>query len=183
MLAEIEKKATIRDYERLPEGAPYQLIAGELVMTPSPTPFHQSIVLNLASALNPAVVQRRLGKLFVAPLDVYLSDEDVYQPDLIFVRAEHAAGVRKDKLCVVPDLVVEVLSPSNAYLDFTRKKEMYCASGVSEYWIIDPEAETVEIMTKHGTLYQTERLLRAPASIESAMFPGFQMAVAELFAF
>ncbi len=183
MMTEIEKKATARDYERLPEGAPYQLIAGELIMTPSPTPFHQSIVLNLASALNPIIVQRRLGKIFIAPLDVYLSEEDIYQPDLIFIRADRAAGVRKDKLRVIPDLVVEVLSPSNAYFDFTRKKETYCSAGVSEYWIIDPDAETVEIMTKQGELYQTTSLLRKPAVLQSPMFPGFSMTLEELFAF
>ena len=183
MLDVLEKKATVADYERLPVGAPYQLIDGELVMTPSPTPFHQSIALNLAIVLGPFIIQNRLGKLFMAPLDVYLSDEDVYQPDLIFIRAERARNLQKDKLRIIPDLIVEILSPSNAYYDFTRKKEMYCERGVEEYWIIDPEMETVEIMRKKGDLYQTEKMLKGDAQLESGMFAGFQMKLSELFAF
>ena len=183
MLETIEKRATVQDYERLEEGAPFQLIGGELIMTPSPTPFHQSIVLNIASIISPFVVRNRLGKVFVAPLDVYLSDEDVYQPDLIFIRADRTKGIHKDKLRVIPDLVIEVLSPSTAYYDFTRKKEMYCAHGVTEYWIIDPEAETIEIMLKHGEIYQTEQLLHKTDILESAMFPGFSMKIEDVFEF
>ena len=178
-----EKEYTVQDYERLEEGAPYQLIGGELVMTPSPTPFHQSISLNLSTVLAPFVKSAGFGKLFAAPLDVYLSDEDVYQPDLIFIRAERMREVRKDKLRIVPDLVVEVLSPSTAYYDLTRKKEIYCACGVTEYWVIDPEQETIEIMIKRGDIYQTEKFLRKPASLESAMFPGFSMKLEDVFAF
>jgi len=114
MLETIEKRATVADYERLEEGAPYQLIGGELIMTPSPTPFHQSIVFHIGLVLAPFVKRNRLGKLFISPLDVYLSDEDVYQPDLIFIRADRAQGIRKDTLRVIPDLVIEVLSPSTA---------------------------------------------------------------------
>ena len=183
MLLDIEKKATVQDYERLGEGAPYQLIAGELVMTPSPTPFHQSISMNLSLALGVFVKQKKIGVIFAAPLDVYLSDEDVYQPDLIFIRADRATGLRKDKLHIVPDLVVEVLSPSTAYYDFTRKKEMYCARGVGEYWIVDPEAETMEVMIKQGEIYRTERLLHNSEILESAMFPGFSMKVEDIFVF
>lgn len=183
MLTTLEKRATVEDYERLGEGAPYQLIAGELIMSPSPTPFHQSIIFNIGLVLAPFVKQNRLGKLFMSPLDVYLSKEDVFQPDLIFIRADRAKGLQKDKLRIIPDLVVEVLSPSTAYYDFTRKKEMYCARGVEEYWIIDPEMETLEIMIKHGEIYQTESLLKNDAILESKMFPGFQMKIADIFEF
>jgi len=183
MLLDIEKKATVQDYERLEEGAPYQLIGGELIMTPSPTAFHQSIIYRLILKLGNFVEQKKLGVILQSPIDVYLSDEDVYQPDLIFIRADRARGIRKDKLRIVPDLVVEVLSPSTAYFDFTRKKEMYCARGVEEYWIVDPEAETIEIMIKQGDVYRTERLLHNSEILESAMFPGFSMKVEDIFVF
>jgi Uma2 family endonuclease len=183
MLDTLEKRATVEDYERLPEGAPYQLIAGELIMTPSPTPFHQSIIYRLILALGNCVKQKRLGVLLQSPIDVHLSDEDVYQPDLIFIRADRARGIRKDKLRVIPDLVVEVLSPSTGYYDLTRKKEMYCTSGVEEYWIVNPEAETIEIMVKRGEIYQTEQLLHKSDTLESAMFPGFSMKIEDVFEF
>ncbi len=183
MLDTLEKRATIEDYERLPEGAPYQLIAGELIMTPSPTPFHQSIIYQLILELGFFVKRNKLGKILPAPIDVYLSDEDIYQPDLIFIRADRARGIRKDKLRIIPDLVEEVLSPSTAYYDLTRKKEMYCISGVTEYWIVNPEAETIEIMVKHGEIYQTEQFLHKTDTLESAMFPGFTMKIENIFEF
>jgi Uma2 family endonuclease len=183
MLETIEKRATIEDYERLPEGAPYQLIAGELIMTPSPTPFHQSISMNLSIVLGSFIKRNKLGVLMAAPLDIYLSEEDVFQPDFIFIQADRAQGIRKDKLRIIPDLVIEVLSPSTAYYDFTRKKEMYCAHGVTEYWIVDPEAETIEIMLKHGEIYRTEQLLHKADTLESPMFPGFSMKIEDVFEF
>ena len=183
MLTTLEKRATVEDYERLGEGAPYQLIAGELIMTPSPGFFHQSISMNLSIVLGSFIKRHKVGTLLAAPLDVHLSDEDIYQPDLIFIRADKTRGIHTDKLRVIPDLVIEVLSPSTAYLDFTRKKEMYCARGVEEYWIINPEMETVEIMIKHGEIYQTESLLKNDAILESKMFPGFQMKIADIFEF
>jgi len=90
---------------------------------------------------------------------------------------------KPEKLPVIPDLVVEVLSPSNAYDDLTRKKATYCDSGVSEFWIIDPVGETIEILIKKGELFQTERFIRNPGLLESPMFPGFTMKLEELFAF
>jgi Uma2 family endonuclease len=183
MLDTLEKRATIEDYESLEEGAPYQLIAGELIMSPSPSFFHQSISMNLSIELGSFIKQKKIGVLIAAPIDVHLSDEDVYQPDLIFIRADRTRGIRKDKLRIIPDLVVEVLSPSTGYYDLTRKKEMYCSSGVTEYWIVNPEAETIEIMVKRGDIYQTEQFLHKTDTLESAMFPGFSMKIEDVFEF
>ncbi len=96
---------------------------------------------------------------------------------------ERAHLIGKKKFNIVPDLVIEILSPSNAYYDFTRKKEMYCEHGVSEYWIVDPEAETIEIMIKDGEFYRTESMVRKTGKLESPMFPGFSMKVEDVFAF
>src|ERR1035438_10503813 len=151
MLLITEKLYTAQDYDRLPEGAPYQLIEGELIMSPSPTNFHQDIIVTLIGALAPFVKRNRLGKLLVAPLDVHLSPIDVYQPDLIFIRSENVSNVkRNDRIHSAPDLVIEILSPSTANYDYKRKKEIYCQSGVREYWIVDPDAETIEIMINEG---------------------------------
>lgn len=165
------------------EEKPYQIIDGEVVMTPSPSPFHQDIILNLAEKLRPYIRSKHLGKLLLSPLDISFSDVEVYQPDLAFVRQMRIEGVRKDKIETLPDLVVEVLSPSNAYHDLTHKKEIYAKYGVAEYWIIDPIAETIEILVNESGLYRTEALLRKPALLESGMFPGFSMTVEEVFEF
>ena len=184
MLLTKSKQATVEDYERLPEGAPYQLICGELIMSPSPNLFHQEIIANIDRTLGVFIHKNKPGKLIMAPMDLRLSDQDVYQPDLTFIRTENVAQLNpRGRLTVIPDLVIEILSPSTAYYDFTRKKAMYCECGIEEYWIVDPEVETIEIMVKDGMYYRTESLLRKPAMLHSAMFPGFSMKMEEVFAF
>jgi Uma2 family endonuclease len=184
MLLTETRTATVEDYERLPEGAPYQLIGGELIMSPSPNLFHQDILTKLDRTLGVFIEKHGLGKFIVAPMDLRLGDHDVYQPDLSFVRKENVPLLDKHaRLTVIPDLVIEILSPSTAYYDFTRKKTMYCEAGIQEYWIVDPEDETIEIMVKDGPFYRTEALLRKPALLESALFPGFSVKLEEIFAF
>ena len=184
MLLTEEKLATYEDYELLDDGERYQLIGGELVMTPGASMYHQNIEGKLYAALLAYVTAKNLGMVFIAPLDVKLTEIDVYQPDMLFVKAGRLPrGGKPGKLTVIPDMVVEVLSTSNAYDDLTRKKNMYCESGVSEYWVVDPEEETVEILVKRGEFYQTERFIRNPGVLGSPMFPGFEMKLEELFAF
>jgi Uma2 family endonuclease len=182
MLLTKEKHSTVRDFERLPEGAPYQLIAGELIMSPSPVLSHQRIIRRLALRLDDFIQRKQLGEIVLSPMDVYLTEEDVYQPDLIFIRKENVHLLDpNDRIRFVPDLVIEVLSPSTGSYDYSRKKRIYCERGVREYWIIDPEDRTIEVMVKEGAFYQTVAMLRTPAMIESAMFPGFNMKVEEVF--
>ncbi len=177
------KLATIEDYELLPEGAPYQLINGELIMSPSPTYFHQTITTNILLTLGNFVKSNDLGRIVSAPLDVRLSDRDVFQPDLVFVRKERLPMTGRDKINIIPDLVIEILSPSNAYYDLTHKKNIYCQYGVEEYWIVDPEEQTIEIMRKDGEFYRTVSLTRSPGILQSPMFPGFSAKTEEVFAF
>ena len=165
------------------EEKPHQIIGGEIVMTPSPSPFHQDIILNLAEKLRPYIRSQKLGKLLLSPLDIFFNEAEVYQPDLAFVNQSRIEAVQKEKIDTLPDLVVEVLSPSNAYYDLTHKKTIYAQCGVAEYWIIDPIAETIEILVNENGLYRTEALLRSPGMLESATFPGFRMTVEEVFAF
>jgi Uma2 family endonuclease len=183
MLLTIAKHYTARDYEQMPEGPPYyQLIGGELIRSPSPTYHHQSIILNIAERLGPFLRERNMGKLVLSPMDVHLTNEDVSQPDLIFVRKENIGLLKpNDRIRFVPDLVVEVLSPSTGSYDYSRKKRIYCEQGVREYWIIDPEDQTIEIMIKDGALYQTEAILRSPDTLRSSMFPEFSMKVEDVF--
>jgi Uma2 family endonuclease len=161
----------------------YQIIGGEVVVTPSASPFHQDIVLNIATRLAPFVRSHRLGKLLLSPLDVPFNEGEVYQPDIAFISQSKIAGITKEAVETLPDLVVEVLSPSNAYYDLTHKKEIYAKYGVSEYWIIDPIEQSIEVLINEGNLYRTDRLLRKPAMLESSLFPGFSMSVEDVFLF
>ncbi|MEP7235999.1 MAG: Uma2 family endonuclease [Ignavibacteriota bacterium] len=182
MLLTTTKPANITDYGQLPEGAPYQLIGGELIMSPSPTRFHQDILSNLNSALRHYVIEHNLGKVYFAPLDVELGEYDVFQPDIIFIRKERLSLIKSDRIDIAPDMVIEILSPSSAYYDYSAKKSKYCEHGVEEYWIVDPEQESIEIMIKDGEYYRTDALLRKPSLLQSQMFPGFSMKLEEVFA-
>lgn len=174
------KKLTYRDYESLPEGAPYQLIDGELVMTPSPTFDHQQIVLALASLLRAFVLERNLGKVVVAPMDVYLTEDDVYQPDIIFISNERKKIIQ-ERIKGVPDLIVEVLFPSNAYLDLVRKKNVYEATGVKEYWIVDPMEKSIDVFENVGNEFRSISKARHAGTVASKIIGGFTVSLDKCF--
>lgn len=141
---------TYEDYLKLPEGAPYQLIGGKLVMSLSPSVRHQLTLVRLMMKLSGFVAERDLGLVLCAPVDVYFGERDVYQPDIIFVSAERMDIVEEDLINGPPDLVVEILSPSTAYYDLRSKFKVYERSGVKEYWIVDPEERGIEVYLNEG---------------------------------
>jgi Uma2 family endonuclease len=142
---EILNKHTIEDYEQLPEGAPFQLINGELVMSPAPMPRHQRILLKLFKLIDKFVSENQLGEILFSPIDVYLTKKNAFQPDLIFLSKDNPFYLTETKITGPPDLVIEILLPSNAKYDLMSKKKVYEQTGVKEYWIVDPEAKSIEI--------------------------------------
>ncbi|MHB1645398.1 MAG: Uma2 family endonuclease [Candidatus Acididesulfobacter diazotrophicus] len=136
---------TVLDYYNLPEGSPYQLIEGDLVMSPSPTTEHQSISRNVEFLILNYVKKNNLGIVFNAPIDVYLDDINAYQPDIIFILNKNKSIIQKKGIKGAPDLVIEILSPSSLYYDTKTKKNVYERIGVKEYIIIDPEEKTIDI--------------------------------------
>jgi len=106
---------TVADFQELGEGPPYhQLIEGELFMSPSPNRYHQDIVRNLAFVLMRYLATHPEGVLYLAPMDVYLDDINVYEPDILFVSNARRDLLQDDGIHGAPDLVVEILSPSTA---------------------------------------------------------------------
>ncbi|SNZ16853.1 Uma2 family endonuclease [Hydrogenobacter hydrogenophilus] len=140
-----KKRYTIEDYEKLPEGSPYQLIEGELIMSPAPSPEHQEVSINLSYKLYDIVKKTKKGKVLYAPVDVYLDQENAYQPDIVVLLEGSKAKITQRGIEGPPDIVVEILSPSTAYYDLLEKKEVYERSGVKEYWIVDPKRKTFEV--------------------------------------
>ena len=120
--------------------------------------------------------------MLVAPLDVALSDTLVVQPDVVFISHDRSGIVTRRGLSGAPDLVAEVLSPSTAYYDLTLKRDAYEAHGVDEYWIVDPERETVTVLAREDGLYRTHADLRGEGRAASALLDGFAVEVASLFA-
>src|SRR6266446_6990309 len=130
---------------RLPESnSPTELWDGEIIMSPAPTPSHQDIVFNFASLLKEFVSAKKLGRVFVSPIDVVLSEHRAVQPDIIYI-SKTRAHIIQDVIGGVPDLVAEVVSGGSWKRDRVEKKGLYEQFGVVEYWIIDPEARTAEV--------------------------------------
>ncbi len=162
---------TRRDYERLPEGFPAQLVHGALVKEPAPLPWHQVLVQR---------IQRELGRVLdpdlvlASPVDVVLDDRNVYQPDVVVLPRPVRPADRRVPL---PVAVFEVLSPATAETDRGPKRAAYLAAGVREVWIVDPEAGVVERHTPGEA-----RVSRAGERLASKAMPGLSLVPGELFA-
>ena len=138
-----EKSSTIEDYQSLPEGAKYQLIEGNITEMPSPLEQHQELSMQLIMLLGNHIFSKKLGRFYHAPFDVYLGENNVYQPDLLFVSANRADIVERRGVMGAPDLVIELLSESTESIDRKKKFRNYQKYGVKEYFIIDPEDNEV----------------------------------------
>ena len=175
-------KMTYDQYCLLPEDLnQYELFDGELVMTPSPNTRHQRIVRQLYAELRAHVLKHSLGELFVAPLDTIFDQYNVLQPDILCVSQERVAEVVKERIEGAPDLVVEVLSPSTFHKDLRRKMHVYSQFGVREYWIVDPEEQTIELYQRVGEKLQLARRFASPETFQSPLLPGFELEVRSMF--
>ncbi|MFI5201711.1 MAG: Uma2 family endonuclease [Candidatus Kapaibacterium sp.] len=182
MLYDIEQThKTVRDFAALPDdGKQYELIDGQILMVPPPTTFHQDISMFLSEILGPVVRKNRLGKLLAAPVNVFADNENVFQSDLHFVRRENLAIIEQDGIHGAPDLVIEILSPSNAYFDLKTKKEVYQHIGVREYWIVYPMDHSIECFINSEKGYETF-FLGKEGHIRSQVVPEFAVEVTAVF--
>ncbi|GAB4417843.1 MAG: Uma2 family endonuclease [Thermodesulfovibrionales bacterium] len=173
---------TYKDYCLLPEGAPYQLIGGELVMTPSPVPYHQRISKRLEFLLYDFVEKKRdMGEVFYSPIDVYLEETEVYQPDIIFVSKERLNIIGEKKIEGAPDIVIEILSPATAYYDLRHKKTVYAKHGVKEYWIVDPMEKSIEIFENRDHEFVLTDKATGKGNVKSKLLEGFEVEIEEIF--
>ena len=146
MIATETRRCTVEVYRKLPpDDWRYQLIGGEIVMSPPPSFFQQIIVQNLSDLLSPYVRKSGLGWVRFAPLDFYLDDHNVFQPDILFISRERQAIIQPNGVNSAPDLVVEGLSPHTARYDLNAKRAAYARSGVRELWLVYPEAKQIEV--------------------------------------
>jgi Uma2 family endonuclease len=130
-------------FKAIPEGTRVQLIQNQLVMSPAPSDTHQKVLGKLFKRLDDFVEENDLGEVRVAAYDVYLDEENAFQPDIVFVAKENIHKIQENGLHGAPDLVIEVLSPSNSSYDKKGKKEIYEKAGVKEYFIIEPYEKAV----------------------------------------
>lgn len=174
---------TYADYAALPDdGRRYELHAGELSVTPTPNTRHQGVSLNLAALLHGHVKSRDLGRIFEAPMDCILSNVTVVQPDILFVARERMSIVTDRAIEGAPTLVVEILSPSTAGIDRGRKRGLYADHGVSCYWIVDPEARRIEVLSLAGGGWQAAGELADTAPRALPPFPDLLLDPADIWA-
>jgi Uma2 family endonuclease len=173
---------TYEDYTRLPDnGMRYEVIKGALYMSPAPSPDHQRVVVALIRYLSAYLQQHPAGEIFIAPIDVKLpSLTSPVQPDLLFIANERSAIVKEKFIEGVPDLIIEVLSPTNPEHDRTTKFSAYALAGVREYWIVDPEARTIEINVLRGQAYAPLGNFGADEQTRSEVLPDFSVRVSEV---
>lgn len=174
---------TYDELQRLPDdGNRYEIIDGELYVTPSPRRSHQDVLGTLYYLMRDFLERHPVGKCTISPFDVILGPATVVVPDLVFVSTERLAISEERGMTAAPDLVVEVLSDSTWRRDFGVKFRLYESRGVREYWIIDPDERRVEIhVLESGAL--VKKLEASAGEIASpVVLPGLQVPLARLFA-
>jgi Uma2 family endonuclease len=176
-----EKSCTYEDYRKLPEGAPYQLIGGELVLTPAPGTYHQIIAMKLGVQMVNFVSSKERGMVLFTPVDVYLEETETYQPDIIFIARERMEIIEPARISGAPDLVVEILSPTTAYYDLRKKYKVYERTGVKEYWIVDPEEKSVQVFLSKEGKFVLDQEVAGQGAVSSRILEGFTVSLESIF--
>jgi Uma2 family endonuclease len=146
-MSTLSRPLTYDDLQRARETSNdrFELIEGELFVTPSPTPMHQDISGNLYTLFRNVVFESGRGRVYYAPLDVRLAENTIVQPDLIVVLSDRQRILTVSRIDGAPSPVVEIVSPSTSAYDRVTKRNLYARYGVPEYWLIDLEAKTITI--------------------------------------
>lgn len=174
---------TYEDWLRLPDdGSRYEVLNGKLHKTPPPTIGHQNAVTKLTTRMHDFARQAGMGIVLVSLVGVRLPGQPVpVQPDIVFVRADRRDIMGEDYVEGAPDLVVEVLSPSNWLYDRREKLLAYQQARVPEYWIVDYRARTIEVRVLEGGRYTLLEEFRSGEAARSQVLTGFEIAVDDLF--
>ena len=177
-----KKKYTDDDYMMLEEGAPFQLINYDLIMSPSPTPVHQNILLEFILIITSYLKKtNNQGYAGIAPLDVRFDEGNILQPDILYISAERKVELIKDRIEGAPDLVIEILSPSTAYYDMRQKIKIYQKYGVKEYIIVDPIEQYVELYTLNNGVYKLNQTIQKTETLNSVLLPGLSFDLKKIF--
>jgi Uma2 family endonuclease len=174
---------TYDDLKDMPDdGQRYEIIGGELLVTPAPTSNHQRVVGRIFRLLDDYARDTDAGEVFMAPFDVHLGRYDAVQPDLVFVPAiRPRVPGEENSIAYPPGLVVEILSPSTRTADRVKKMALYARSGVPEYWIADPLTRTIAINVLDGEEYVPVQP-DADARLASRALPGLTVDPVVIFA-
>ena len=182
-----KERWTYQDYRQLipPDSFGFEILLGELVVSPSPNRRHQRTVLSLGRILDVQVNTQNLGEVFVAPFDVVLDadssiSENIVQPDLMFISKDRLNIITDDNIRGAPDLMVEVLSSSSIRRDRVDKMKIYAEFGVKEYWIIDADQKTLEAFDLTGDVPVLQATMAESDVFKPKLFSGLEISLSEL---
>jgi Uma2 family endonuclease len=181
-------KYTYADYAATPEGERWELIDGVLYrMAAAPNTKHHDVSDNTGDLVKAVIQPRRLGRIYRAPFALMLSDRNTVEPDLLYVSAARRHIITNRGCEGIPDLVVEILSPSNSAHDLAVKRELYARHGIPEYWILNPIQETLLALTDPVTHdgvgeHTVEALYQSGDTLTTSRIPDLAIAVADIFA-
>jgi Uma2 family endonuclease len=174
---------TYDDYCLLPNDRNrYEILDGELSVTPAPATKHQTALGNLYRFLANYVVANQLGKLFIAPTDLILAPTTVVQPDLIFIGTDRLHVVTERAIEGAPTLVVEILSPTTHQTDRVTKAQVYARYQIPHYWLIDPDQRTLEAYELARGHYNLVASAQDAEVFAPSLFPGLSIQLSDLWA-
>jgi Uma2 family endonuclease len=178
-------KLTYDDFVQFPDdGLRHELIDGEHYVTPSPNTKHQSVSINLTVVIGSWLERNPIGRLFHAPFDVVFSKYDVVEPDLLYLSNARAADALTPlHVRGVPELVIEIGSPGTRKKDETVKRRLYERTGVSEYWVVDPEIDTIRVYGREADGFARVVELSAEAGdvLTTPLLPGLEIPLSRVF--
>jgi Uma2 family endonuclease len=185
MATHLKPPLTAAALELMPDdGNRYELLEGELVVSRAPRLTHQRISGNIFALLHQHLSRHPIGEVFATP-GIVLDQFNSVIPDLAFVSYERQAEiVVDDRFVAAPELVIEILSPGeeNARRDRVTKRQIYARFGVSEYWIVDPERQAIEVYQLEETVLELRKTITGNDELTSVVLPDFVCQADAIFA-
>lgn len=177
------KLLTYEDYVKLTPAdcGNFELISGQIIFKETPNPSHQAISGLLIVYLGGFIIENNLGELLTAPMDVVFTEHDTFQPDLLFITKESLNIIGENKIEGSPDLVIEILSPSNDNSEMSYKKHIYEITGVKEYWLINVEKQTLTLYKQVDNELRWQRDIQKSGILKSEIIQGFELELNKIF--
>jgi Uma2 family endonuclease len=178
-------KLTYDDFVLFPDdGMRHELIDGEHYVTPSPNRKHQKVSGNLHLLLGTWLEEHPIGQVYYAPFDVVFSEFDVVEPDLLYMSNERASKVLTHaNVQGAPEIVIEIGSPGTRKRDETIKRRLYERAGVTEYWIVDPELDTLRVYRRGRDAFDEPLDLKTESRdvLTTPLLPGLELPLTRIF--
>ena len=172
---------TLADYEAIPEdGNRYEVIHGELFMSPPPRTFHQTVSRRIQFLLYQMELEGK-GYVFDAPVGLIIPGATPVEPDLVFLTKEQKSFIREKYIEGPAHLVVEILSPSTASRDRTLKLNLYAQAQIPHYWIVDPDACTLEVFHLIDGRYQVIAALNKEDTYQATEAENLSLVLSDIF--